>query len=91
MKLTKKQIRALENVFAAELEHRLPFQSKARIYADLADADYLQPYTRIFGAGERFAVTVSGYALTHAGHYAYCMQCPAPGTAGAGGGHAIAV
>ena len=76
-RLTKKQIQALENVFAAEITDRLPFQSKARIYAGLVEAGYLQPDTRTFGLGERFPVTVYGYALTHAGRYAYYEQCPA--------------
>ena len=77
LQLTKKHMQALENVFTAEITDRLPFQSKARIYVDLVEAGYLQLDTRTFGLGERFPVTVHGYALTHAGRYAYCAQCPA--------------
>ena len=77
--LTKKQLQALEKVFAAEIKNRLPFQSKARIYADLARQDYLQSYTRRLSFGDGLpAMTVSGYALTHAGRYAYCSQCATP-------------
>ena len=73
--LNKKCFDALEAVFAAEVDDRLPFQSKAKIYADLHQAGYIEPFTRVFGAGERFPVTVSGYVLTHAGRYAYCSAC----------------
>ena len=75
-KLTKKRLVVLENVFAAEIEHRLPFQSKARICADLERQDYLQPYTRELSFSNGLpSMTVTGYALTHAGRYAYCSQC----------------
>ena len=35
---TKKMLKALEKVFAAEIEGRLPFQSKALLFLDLCDA-----------------------------------------------------
>mgnify|MGYP001578005687 CR=1 FL=1 len=74
--LTKKHIQALEKVFAAEIKGRLPFQSKARIYADLADAGYLEPDARTLSFSDGLpSMTVSGYVLTHAGRYAYCIQC----------------
>ena len=73
--LNKKCLDALGAVFAAEVEDCLPFQSKAKVYVDLQQAGYVEPFSRVFGAGERFPVTVSGYVLTHAGRYAYCSQC----------------
>ena len=72
--MTKAEIRALEKVFAAEVEARLPFQTKARIYRQLEERGYLKPYARRIGTGW-LAVTVSGYALTHAGRIAYCETC----------------
>ena len=72
--LNKKCFNAIGAVFAAEVYGRLPFQSKGKIYADLQQAGYVEPFSRIFGAGGHFPVTVSGYALTHAGRYAYCSQ-----------------
>lgn len=69
---TKKILVALERVFAAEINDRLPFQSKARIFIELVEQGYLEPMSRIFGAGTRFKVTVSGYQLTHLGRMTYC-------------------
>jgi hypothetical protein len=73
--MNKTTIRALEKVFAAEIEGRLPFQSKAKIFRQLCDDGLLEPMERKFG-GDRFgAVTVAGYQLTHAGRFAYCSTC----------------
>lgn len=70
----KKVLRALEKVFSAEIENRLPFQSKASIYRDLLAAGLVQWTSCSFGNGWS-AVTVSGYELTHAGQYLYCSNC----------------
>jgi hypothetical protein len=72
---TKAALKALERVFAAEVEGRLPFQSKAGIFQKLCDDGFLMPMERIFGSGERFPVTVKGYQLTHAGRILYCSSC----------------
>ena len=72
----KATIRALERVFAAEIEGRLPFQSKAKIFRQLADEGLIEPMERKF-AGDRIfgAVTVTGWQLTHAGRILYCCSC----------------
>lgn len=63
-------IKALENVFAAEIDGRLPFQSKAAIYKRLVEQGLLDTMeVNIIG------VKVAGYQLTHAGRYMYCEQC----------------
>lgn len=72
---TKAELAALERVFTAEIEGRLPFQSKARIYQRMADEGLIEPMKRAFGAGERFPVTVTGWQLTHAGRITYCDSC----------------
>ena len=72
----RKTINALERVFAAEIEGRLPFQSKAAIYQRLVDEGLVEPMERKFGG--RFPVIVSGYQLTHAGRLLYCASCPEP-------------
>lgn len=69
----KRIINALEKVFAAEIDGRLPFQSKARIYSELADDGLVAPMERQFGG--RFPITVSGWQLTHAGRLLYCSEC----------------
>lgn len=74
MSLTKKTLNALERVFVREIEGRLPFQSKAKIYRELCDQGLLTPMNRVLG-GFPFPVTVSGYELTHAGRITYCMSC----------------
>jgi hypothetical protein len=70
---TKKVLKALEKVFAAEIEGRLPFQSKALIYLDLQDEGLVQPMERTFGG--RHPVIVKGWQLTHVGRLAYCSAC----------------
>lgn len=75
-KPSKAVMTALEKVFAAEIDGRLPFQSKANIYRDLMVAGLVEPIQRSFGSGA-MAVTVSGYALTIRGNYLYCANCEA--------------
>lgn len=72
--MTKAEMNALEKVFAAEIDGRLPFQSKAKIYQYLCKDGYLEPMDRKFGH-DRFSVTVSGYQLTHLGRLTYCASC----------------
>lgn len=67
------KMKALEKVFAAEVEGRLPFQSKATIYQRLNDEGLIEPMERQFGG--RFPVVVSGWQLTHAGRLMYCSSC----------------
>lgn len=67
---TKKVLGALERVFAAEVENRLPFQSKALIYLDLCDQGLVEPMERTFGG--RFPIVAKGWQLTHAGRIIYC-------------------
>jgi hypothetical protein len=72
--MTKATFNALERVFAAEIEGRLPYQSKAKIYQALCDDGLVAPMQRRFGS-DRFAVTVTGWELTHAGRILYCLEC----------------
>jgi hypothetical protein len=72
---TKAELNALEKVFAAEIEGRLPFQSKAKIYRRLCDDGLLAPMERRIGADRFGVIIVSGYELTHAGRILYCSQC----------------
>ena len=73
---SKKVLQALEKVFAAEVEGRLPFQSRAKVYSSLCDDGLLEPMTMVLGGqSDRFPVTMSGYQLTHAGRITYCESC----------------
>ncbi len=67
--LTKRELHMLRKVFDAEINQRLPFQSKARTYRELKERGYIEDMTRIFGTGP-FAATVTGYGLTHKGRMA---------------------
>lgn len=70
----QKVLDALEKVFSAEINGRLPFQSKANIYRDLTAAGLVAPMVSNFGSGV-FAIAVSGYELTHRGRMLYCENC----------------
>ena len=72
-KPSAKVLRALEKVFAAEVEGRLPFQSRAKIYRDLLEAGLVIDMVR---TGEGWSrLTVTGYGLTDAGRMLYCANC----------------
>lgn len=70
---SKAVLSALEKVWAAEITDRLPFQSRAAIYAKLHDDGLVAPMEQKFGG--RFAVTVKGWQLTHVGRFLYCSSC----------------
>lgn len=71
--VTKRELTALERVFAAEIQNRLPFQSKARVFKELCASGHLEFVERYVLGSDRFgAITVSGYFLTDAGRMAYC-------------------
>lgn len=72
--MTKAEMNALEKVFAAETNDRLPFQSKAKIYQSLCSGGYLETMNRKFDH-DRFGVVVAGYQLTHLGRITYCASC----------------
>ena len=71
---TKAELNALAKVFAAEIDGRLPFQSKAKIFRRLCEDGYLEPMERKYGSGWS-AITVTGYQLTHLGRLTYCASC----------------
>lgn len=64
------ELDALEKLFIAEIEDRLPFQSRAAIYKRLREQNLIHDMVVKFGM-----VTVTGYQLTHAGRMLYCMSC----------------
>ncbi len=71
----KAVLNALEKVFAAEIEGRLPFQSKAKIYQKLEDDGLVALMKREFARDRFGAIIVTGYELTHAGRLLYCLSC----------------
>jgi hypothetical protein len=79
---TKAEMKMLERAFAAEIEDRLPFQSRSDIAHRLAKEGYLQPMT-IEHQADRFGpITVKGWQLTHLGRLTYCASCDEPSPSG---------
>ena len=71
---TKAEFKALEKIFAAEVNNRLPYQSKAKIFTKLAEQGLIEPMTREFR--DRFGVMqVKGWELSHTGRLIYCASC----------------
>lgn len=68
--MAKSVFNMLEKVFAAEIEGRLPYQTKSKLAAEMKEFGYLE-----FGSERKGIVTVSGYYLTHLGRFAYCDKC----------------
>ena len=68
--MTKAKLAILEKAFGAEVENRLPFQSKSKLATSLWADGYLKSMTVHFGN-----VSVEGWQLTHLGRYTYCETC----------------
>lgn len=78
MKMTKAELKMLERAFAAEIEDRLPFQSRSQLAFDLAAEGLLQPMQVDFKADRFGPIVVKGWQLTHLGRMTYCVSCDAP-------------
>lgn len=74
-RLTKRWISALERIYCAEIHDRLPLQSKAKVFNELAAEGLVEPYVREFGIDRFGTITVSGWALTQFGRFTYCLSC----------------
>jgi hypothetical protein len=72
--MTKAEIKALERVFAAEIENRLPFQSMAKIFQRLAADGMIEPMERRFNGDSFGPITINGWQLTHLGRLTYCTS-----------------
>lgn len=79
--MKKAHVLALERIFSSDIEQamsksrlRLPFQSKAKVYEELEREGMVKRTEVRVGTGWS-AVTVRGWALTEAGHLAYCLSC----------------
>lgn len=70
MAIAKAELSALEKVFKAEIEGRLPYQSRAKIYKTLEDYGWVT-----FDKEKCGMVTVEGWYLTQAGRALYCAHC----------------
>lgn len=72
--VTMRYLNALERIFCAEIDGRL-LQSKAKVFTELADIGYCRQVTESLGRDRFGEISVTGWALTHAGRITYCMQC----------------
>lgn len=75
-RLLKRHFAALERLFSAEIEDRLPLQSKAKVFKELESMGYAQEGERTFGRDRFRVIAVRGWNLTHAGRLTFCMNCP---------------
>lgn len=76
--MNKAGMKLLEQAFAAEVENRLPFQSRSMMAHKLAQDGYLQPmetWFRSYKPGSLGPVLVKGWQLTHLGRLTYCASC----------------
>jgi len=72
------ELKMLERLFAAEIEDRLPFQSKAAIMKRLEDKGLVMRMKREFPADRFGPIKVEGWCLTLLGNMSYCMSCVSP-------------
>ncbi len=73
--MNKAGLKVLEQAFAAEIEDRLPFQSRSALAHKLAADGYLQPMEINYRPDRFGAVVVKGWQLTHLGRITYCETC----------------
>jgi hypothetical protein len=73
--VSKTELKWLEKVWAAEVEGRLPLQSRAAIYKRLEDRGLVERM-KVEYPPDRFGpIVVEGWGLTHAGRFVYCSSC----------------
>lgn len=72
--MNKADLRALEKVFAAEIEGRM-LPSKAAVYTRLADRGLVQKSSKTFTVHRFGLMTITGWTLTHSGRFEYCKTC----------------
>ncbi len=75
--MNKKELAVLENVFLAEIQNRLPFQTKSKLAQDLAERGFLE-YVEAERRGTLGVLTIAGYCLTHLGRLTCCESCTGP-------------
>ena len=68
-------MKMLERLFVAEVEGRLPLQSKAKILGRLEAEGYAQRMKREYPADRLGQIVVEGWCLTLLGNMTYCMSC----------------
>jgi hypothetical protein len=75
--LNKKSLDALGKIFEAEIDRRLPYQSKAKIYKELERTGHVQFVEEILPVTKLcpWSIKISGWCLTHLGRYIYCYSC----------------
>lgn len=72
---TKSDLRVLEKVFEAEINGRLPYQSKSKKMVELESKGLVEPMTRTFGQDRFGTITASGWCLSDLGRFEYCDSC----------------
>lgn len=73
--MNKADLKMLERIFTAEIENRLPFQSKSKQLLRLQGEGLVEPMKRVFPSDRFGPMVAKGWALTRAGRFAYCDSC----------------
>ena len=71
----KRHYDALGKIYAAEVNGRLPFQSKARVFKELEAMGLAKEAEEVMGRDRLSAIVVRGWYLTQLGRLTYCMSC----------------
>lgn len=72
--MNKRQLAVLKRVFTDEINcSKYPTQIKGKTAEELCKGGYLVGTSSF--SEEQIPVIIKGYALTHAGRYAYCQSC----------------
>lgn len=76
--MNKREIELLERAFSAEIEAALNhgirlMQTKSKLAKKLVEDGFLVESKMTLPG--RLPIVIAGYELTHAGRFAYCLQC----------------
>lgn len=77
---TKRELKMLERIFAAEIDHALRestvpfcFQSNSKLISAMAEKQLVEEVK--YTLGGRFPMTITGWQLTERGRITYCATC----------------
>ncbi len=71
--MNKADLKRLEKIFASEIAGNLVFQSKSKHYERLEQEGYVFKLSYILPG--KIPVRITGWQLTHFGHFTYCDSC----------------
>lgn len=70
--MNARDLQILERIFTAEIENRLPFQTRGSRILRLQEQGFVQPMVIRIGSPP---CRVEGWCLTEKGRFEYCQSC----------------